>query len=77
LVERRLCEQIERGAGRAAERLRVDDAHDGGVNLWQASRFLAGTRAVMGSKSHDPGVIQVTNDLRIEPYFLITNLAFI
>jgi osmotically-inducible protein OsmY len=59
---------LERRADREAQRLRVD-VHDGTVDLWGRVHSWQEKRAVLGSISHAPGVIQITDHLRIDPYF--------
>lgn len=69
---RELREQIEcaleRRADREAERLRVE-IHDGAVDLWGRVHSWQEKRAVLGSISHAPGVAQVVDHLRVDPYF--------
>ena len=59
---------LERRADREAERLRLD-IHDGAVDLHGRVHSWQEKRAVMGSISHAPGVTQVVDHLRIDPYF--------
>lgn len=59
---------LERRADRQAERLRVD-VHDGAVELWGRVHSWQEKRAVIGSISHAPGVSEVRDHLRIDPYF--------
>lgn len=59
---------LERRAEREAERLRVE-VNDGAVDLYGRVHSWQERRAVVGSISHAPGVIQVTDHLRIDPYF--------
>jgi osmotically-inducible protein OsmY len=59
---------LERRADREAERLRVE-VHDGAVDLFGRVHSWQEKRAVIGSISHAPGVIQVRDHLRIDPYF--------
>jgi osmotically-inducible protein OsmY len=59
---------LERRADREAERLRVD-VHDGAVDLWGRVHSWQEKRAVIGSISHAPGVSEVRDHLRIDPYF--------
>jgi len=59
---------LERRADREAERLRVD-VHDGAVDLWGRVHSWQEKRAVLGSISHAPGVSQVVDHLRVDPYF--------
>ncbi|HEX3280117.1 MAG TPA: BON domain-containing protein [Pyrinomonadaceae bacterium] len=59
---------LERRADREAERLRVD-VHDGAVDLWGRVHSWQEKRAVVGSISHAPGVTDVKDHLRIDPYF--------
>lgn len=59
---------LERRADREAERLRVD-VHDGSVDLWGRVHSWQEKRAVIGSIGHAPGVTEVKDHLRIDPYF--------
>ena len=59
---------LERRADREADRLRVD-IHDGAVDLHGRVHSWQEKRAVLGSISHAPGVTQVVDHLRIDPYF--------
>lgn len=59
---------LERRADREAERLRVD-VHDGAVDLWGRVHSWQEKRAVIGSIGHAPGVTEVKDHLRIDPYF--------
>ena len=59
---------LERRADREAERLRVE-VNDGAVDLFGRVHSWQEKRAVIGSISHAPGVIQVRDHLRIDPYF--------
>lgn len=59
---------LERRADREAERLRVD-IHDGAVDLWGRVHSWQEKRAVIGSIGHAPGVTEVKDHLRIDPYF--------
>jgi len=59
---------LERRADREAERLRVD-VHDGAVDLWGRVHSWQEKRAVLGSISHAPGISQVVDHLRVDPYF--------
>ena len=59
---------LERRADREAERLRVD-IHEGAVDLWGRVHSWQERRAVLGSIGHAPGVTQVNDHLRIDPYF--------
>ena len=59
---------LERRADREAERLRVE-VNDGAVDLFGRVHSWQEKRAVVGSISHAPGVIQVRDHLRIDPYF--------
>ncbi len=59
---------LERRADREAERLRVD-VNDGAVDLWGRVHSWQERRAVIGSIGHAPGVTQVRDHLRIDPYF--------
>jgi osmotically-inducible protein OsmY len=70
--EKQLREEIEfaleRRADREAERLRIE-IHDGAVDLWGRVHSWQEKRAVIGSIAHAPGVNQLTDHLRIDPYF--------
>ncbi|HET7286804.1 MAG TPA: BON domain-containing protein [Pyrinomonadaceae bacterium] len=59
---------LERRADREAERLRIE-VHDGAVDLWGRVHSWQEKRAVIGSISHAPGVTQLKDHLRIDPYF--------
>ena len=59
---------LERRAVREAERLRIEVA-DGVVDLWGRVHSWQERRAVLGSISHAPGVTQVRDHLRVDPYF--------
>lgn len=59
---------LERRADREAERLRIE-VNDGAVDLWGRVHSWQERRAVLGSISHAPGVTQVRDHLRIDPYF--------
>ena len=69
---KRLREEIEfaleRRADREAERLRIE-VNDGAVDLWGRVHSWQERRAVIGSISHAPGVTNVRDHLRIDPYF--------
>ena len=70
--EKQLREEIELAletrADREADRLRIE-VKDGVVDLWGRVHSWQERRAVLGSISHAPGVTQVRNHLRIDPYF--------
>ena len=70
--EEQLREEIDDAlgtrAGREAERLRIE-IHDGVVDLRGRVHSWQERRAVLGSISHAPGVTQVRDHLRIDPYF--------
>jgi len=70
--EKQLREEIEfaleRRADREAERLRIE-VHDGAVDLWGRVHSWQEKRAVIGSIAHAPGVTQLTDHIRIDPYF--------
>ena len=72
LNERQLRDEIEfaleRRADREAERLRIE-IHDGAVDLWGRVHSWQEKRAVIGSIAHAPGVTQLKDHLRIDPYF--------
>lgn len=59
---------LERRADREAERLRIE-VHDGAVDLFGRVHSWQEKRAVVGSISHAPGVLQIRDHLRIDPYF--------
>jgi len=59
---------LEQRADREAERLRVE-VNDGAVDLWGRVHSWQEKRAVIGSIGHAPGVTQVRDHLRIDPYF--------
>jgi len=59
---------LERRADREAERLRIE-VNDGAVDLWGRTHSWQEKRAVLGSISHAPGVTQVRDHLRIDPYY--------
>lgn len=59
---------LERRADREAERLRVD-VHEGAVDLWGRVHSWQEKRAVIGSIAHAPGVTEVKDHLRVDPYF--------
>jgi osmotically-inducible protein OsmY len=70
--EKQLREEVEfaleRRADREAERLRIE-VHDGAVDLWGRVHSWQEKRAVIGSIAHAPGVTQLKDHLRIDPYF--------
>lgn len=59
---------LETRADREAERLRIE-IQDGVVNLWGRVHSWQEKRAVIGSIAHAPGVTQLKDHLRIDPYF--------
>lgn len=59
---------LERRADREADRLRIE-VHDGAVDLFGHVHSWQEKRAVVGSISHAPGVTQIRDHLRIDPYF--------
>jgi osmotically-inducible protein OsmY len=59
---------LERRADREAERLRIE-VHDGAVDLFGRVHSWQEKRAVVGSISHAPGVAEIRDHLRIDPYF--------
>lgn len=59
---------LETRADRAAERLRIE-VHDGAVDLRGRVHSWQERRAVLGSIGHAPGVTEVRDHLRIDPYF--------
>ena len=70
--ESRLREEIENAletrADRQTERLRIE-VHDGAVDLWGRVHSWQEKRAIIGSLAHAPGVTQLKDHLRIDPYF--------
>src|ERR1041385_1719679 len=61
-------EALETRADRETERLRIE-VHGGAVDLRGRVHSWQEKRAVLGSISHAPGVTQVRDHLRIDPYF--------
>src|SRR4029079_9849992 len=59
---------LEQRADREAERLRVE-VNDGAVDLFGRVHSWQERTALVGSISHAPGVVQVRDHLRIDPYF--------
>jgi len=59
---------LERRADRQAERLRIE-VHDGTVDIFGRVHSWQEKRAIVGSISHAPGVSQIREHLRIDPYF--------
>lgn len=59
---------LETRADREVERLRIE-INDGAVDLWGRVHSWQERRAVLGTISHAPGVTQVRDHLRIDPYF--------
>ena len=59
---------LEQRALREADRLRIE-VTDGVVDLWGRVHSWQERRAVLGSISHAPGVTQVRDHLRVDPYF--------
>lgn len=59
---------LERRADREAERLRIE-VSDGAVDLFGRVHSWQEKRAVVGSISHAPGVTEIRDHLRIDPYF--------
>jgi osmotically-inducible protein OsmY len=59
---------LEQRADREAERLRIE-VHDGAVDLFGRVHSWQEKRAVVGSISHAPGVTEIRDHLRIDPYF--------
>lgn len=59
---------LERRADREAERLRIE-VDDGAVELFGRVHSWQEKRAVLGSISHAPGVRELRDHLRIDPYF--------
>ena len=58
---------LERRAERAAEKIQVDVA-DGRVTLEGVVRNWAEKKAILGTVRHAPGVRQVTDKLRLQPF---------
>lgn len=59
---------LETRADREAHRLRIE-VNNGAVDLWGRVHSWQEKRAVLGSISHAPGVTEVRDHLRIDPYF--------
>lgn len=59
---------LETRADREADRLRIE-IKNGAVELWGRVHSWQEKRAVLGSIGHMPGVMAVTEHLRIDPYF--------
>jgi osmotically-inducible protein OsmY len=59
---------LECRADRQAERLRIE-VHDGVVDLFGRVHSWQEKRAVVGSISHAPGVSEIRDQLKIDPYF--------
>ena len=59
---------LERRADREADRLRIE-VHDGAVDVWGRVHSWQEKRAVIGSIAHAPGVTQLKDHVRIDPYF--------
>ncbi len=59
---------LETRADREAERLRIE-IDDGAVDVFGRVHSWQERRAVLGSISHAPGVTQVRDHLRVDPYF--------
>jgi len=59
---------LERRADREAERLRIE-CHDGTVDLFGRVHSWQEKRAILGAISHAPGVRNVKDHVRIDPYF--------
>jgi len=59
---------LERRADREAERLRIE-VHNGAIDLFGRVHSWQEKRAVVGSISHAPGVAEIRDRLRIDPYF--------
>jgi osmotically-inducible protein OsmY len=59
---------LERRADREAERLRIE-VHDGAVDLFGRVHSWQEKRAILGSISHAPGVLEIRDHLTIDPYF--------
>jgi osmotically-inducible protein OsmY len=61
-------EALETRADREADRLRIE-VKNGAVELWGRVHSWQEKRAVLGSIGHLPGVLEVKEHLRIDPYF--------
>ena len=61
---------LERRADREAERLRIE-VNDGAVDVFGRVHSWQEKRAVLGSISHAPGVKDVRDHLRLDPYFSV------
>lgn len=59
---------LERRADREADRLQIE-VNDGAVDVFGRVHSWEEKRAVLGSISHAPGVIEVRDHLDIDPYF--------
>jgi len=59
---------LQTRADRESGRLRIE-VHEGAVDLFGRGHSWQERRAVLGSISHAPGVTQVRDHLRIDPYF--------
>lgn len=59
---------LERRATRHAERLQIE-VNDGVVDLWGRVHSWQEKQAVIGSIAQAPGLIQLRDHLRIDPYF--------
>lgn len=68
MLQRMIEAVLERRADREAEHLRVDVV-DGKVSLFGRVHSWPERKAIVGCVSHTPGVEQVTDNLRIDPYF--------
>ena len=67
-LRREIEQALERRADREADRLRIE-VNDGAVDLFGRVHSWQEKRAVIGSVSHAPGIVQVRDHLRIDPYF--------
>ena len=59
---------LERRADREAERLRIE-VKNSSVDLFGRVHSWQETRAILGSISHAPGVTEIRDHLRVDPYF--------
>jgi osmotically-inducible protein OsmY len=59
---------LETRADREADRLRIE-VKNGAVELWGRVHSWQEKRAVLGSIGHMPGVMEVKEHLRVDPYF--------
>jgi len=67
-LRRRIEEALERRAEREADRIRVQ-VHDGTVTLTGRVHSWQERDSVAGAVAHAPGVLSVTDHLRVDPWF--------